>query len=477
MKRLLSIAFTSSLILLTSCGGGSGSTNVAEGGMGGTGISQGPVTGFGSIYVNGVKYETNDAIFERDGSQLFAQSDFSLGEYVTVEGQVNADGVTGIASKVSYSTLLEGPITAVDTTAGKFSVLGQTISLDALTVRIGFSLLADLQTGNIVEVSGIQTAGGQITATAISLKSTVFVSGETELEFSGVISSVDTANLLFVINGITVDYSASGFPGDSPAASMSVEVKSTETLNSNTVLASSIELESSGSYTNDTELEIQGSITSFSSQSSFTVNGIPVTTDASTEFEDGFASLLGQGVRVEVDGRFSDGVLAAEEVSVLETSASIEIESTITSINSGNQTFVLAGKTIVVDSSTMLIDEDSDQNFGFANLQTGETVEVNGNELADGSIRATKVEREDEGGEESELEWEGIVGSVDSDAHTFTLLGNTITTDGTTQYEADGNLDRDAFFALLEPNTTRVKVKGNMTGDTILMAEKIELDD
>ena len=40
---------------LASCGGGGG--QVAEGGIGGTGISTGTVTGFGSVYVNGVKYD------------------------------------------------------------------------------------------------------------------------------------------------------------------------------------------------------------------------------------------------------------------------------------------------------------------------------------------------------------------------------------------------------------------------------------
>ena len=52
-------------ISLTSCGGGGGAS-LAEGGIGGTGISQGPVTGFGSIIVNGVHFDTTGAQVIKD---------------------------------------------------------------------------------------------------------------------------------------------------------------------------------------------------------------------------------------------------------------------------------------------------------------------------------------------------------------------------------------------------------------------------
>ncbi|MEW8384692.1 MAG: hypothetical protein AB2704_22775, partial [Candidatus Thiodiazotropha taylori] len=57
---------------LYSCGGGSGGSQVADGGIGGTGVTQGRVTGFGSIFVNGIEYETDNASFtvnNSDGTQ------------------------------------------------------------------------------------------------------------------------------------------------------------------------------------------------------------------------------------------------------------------------------------------------------------------------------------------------------------------------------------------------------------------------
>lgn len=472
MKRF-PLVLISTLTLLTACGG-DGSTDVAEGGMGGTGISQGPVTGFGSVYVNGVKYETDSAVFERDGSEMFVQNDFALGEYVTVEGTVNADGVTGTASKVSYSTLLEGPVSAVDLDTEIITVLGQAIHLDALTVRIGFSFLDELQLGNMLEVSGVHSGASAISATAIVKKSEVFISGESELEFKGTVSSVDVAASQFTVNGFVIDYSASGFPATAPETGMAVEVEATESPVDNVIAASKIELESAVSYDDGTELELQGTVTTFTSQQDFEVNGIPVTTHASTEFEDGLASLLALNVRVEVEGRFTGGVLSADEVSIREAQSSIKREGTVSSIDAANQTFVLLGKTIVVDSATMLIDEDLDKNFSLGDLQAGEIVEVYGNELSNGSIRASKVERE-EGDEE--LEWEGIVESLDSAAFSLILTGDTVTTDENTEFEAKGDIGRGAFFALLKAGETKIKVEGSVTGDNILLASKIEIDD
>ena len=59
LHSLLSAVFVS---ILASCGGGGGSA-----GIGGTGItSGGTITGFGSIFVNGVKYNTDAATVSGD---------------------------------------------------------------------------------------------------------------------------------------------------------------------------------------------------------------------------------------------------------------------------------------------------------------------------------------------------------------------------------------------------------------------------
>ena len=52
--------------LTSSCGGGGGGGDVAGGGLSGTGVSSGAITNFGSIFVNGVEFETSGASISLD---------------------------------------------------------------------------------------------------------------------------------------------------------------------------------------------------------------------------------------------------------------------------------------------------------------------------------------------------------------------------------------------------------------------------
>ena len=71
-------------IMTVSCGGGGGSGEVASGGIGGTGISSGAVTGFGSIFVNGVEFDTSGASITMGGISV-SESDLKLGMVVEVQ--------------------------------------------------------------------------------------------------------------------------------------------------------------------------------------------------------------------------------------------------------------------------------------------------------------------------------------------------------------------------------------------------------
>ena len=61
--RFISAGIAAVLVAIGGCGGG-GSSNVA--GIGGTGkIASGTITGFGSIFVNGIEYEIDNALFAK----------------------------------------------------------------------------------------------------------------------------------------------------------------------------------------------------------------------------------------------------------------------------------------------------------------------------------------------------------------------------------------------------------------------------
>ena len=113
MKKLATVLICAFMV---SCGGGGSSTTA---GIGGTGITFGEVTQFGSVYVNGVRFNTTNASFDLDDdiiyeTQAAAQAaGFSEGMVIKVEGTTNADGVTGTATWVEYDEDVEGPVSNI----------------------------------------------------------------------------------------------------------------------------------------------------------------------------------------------------------------------------------------------------------------------------------------------------------------------------------------------------------------------------
>ena len=152
-------------------GGGDGNNQVSGIDRGGITIAQGPINGFGSVIVNGVRYSTTGATITID-DQPGVESDLRVGQVVRVEGQLDAGGTTGTATRVSYDDDVEGPIQSIDRSA-TLVVLGQTIMVGPSTSfddRISPRSLAGLAVGDRIEVSGLVTAGGVIEATRIELK-------------------------------------------------------------------------------------------------------------------------------------------------------------------------------------------------------------------------------------------------------------------------------------------------------------------
>ena len=107
MHRSLFNSLIISLFMFTlaSCGGG------GSAGIGGTGItSGGTITGFGSIFVNGVKYDTSGSTITIDDN-IVDESALKLGMFVLVRGTLDTNNTTGTANSVSINIELKGPVT------------------------------------------------------------------------------------------------------------------------------------------------------------------------------------------------------------------------------------------------------------------------------------------------------------------------------------------------------------------------------
>ena len=195
--KVILVALSVALVGVAGCGGGGGSDVV--GGIGGTGkIASGTITGFGSIFVNGVEYNVDDASIEVDDSSA-SESDLRVGMVVTVTGTVSDS--TGTASSVVYDNEVEGPVTGLaglttGATTRSFTVMGTDVVIDATGTVFddsspGFAF-DTIDNGDVVEVSGFFGSLGVLQATYIQRTGTLDP-GITEVQLKGTVTGATGA--------------------------------------------------------------------------------------------------------------------------------------------------------------------------------------------------------------------------------------------------------------------------------------------
>lgn len=358
MKIKLTALVVSAAFLLASCGD---AVTLAEGGMTGTGITAGRITGFGSIYVNGIHYDVDNATFDRNGTQVSDQSSFAAGEFITVTGSVNTDGVSGVATQVKFDGLVKGIVEAIAADGKSISMLGQTIQIDLLSVLHGFDQLADLQLGNLVEVSGDRLPSGTIKATSLALLADNYQSTDS-LQVVGAISHLKPELKTFQMNGLTVNYSTASlvaWNGKALANGQLVQVIASQLPESGVLNAQQLSLQASeGKYPEKSRLELEGIVSAISSASRFSLAGQSVVTSSSTQFVGLTSSSLAVGLTLEVEGTVdASGLLQATRVMLRDVSANNgqELAGQITAIDKTLNTISLAGYTLYLDQGSMLL--------------------------------------------------------------------------------------------------------------------------
>jgi len=117
---------------LVACGGGSGGGTTETQ----SGTVTGVITGFGSVFLDGVEYETDGATIVKDGEVVSDDSHLAVGMVVTLRG--SHDGRYGNATYIEYDDDVEGPVTAVNLVngVGTMTVMGQTVTIDGETVVV-----------------------------------------------------------------------------------------------------------------------------------------------------------------------------------------------------------------------------------------------------------------------------------------------------------------------------------------------------
>ena len=102
----------------------------------GSTYASGPITGFGSIIVNGVRFDDIGASIEDDDGLVRSHDELGLGmrTEVTASAITTAAGVaSATASSIRVQSAIVGPLEAINTTQAMLTVLGQTVAVVATT--------------------------------------------------------------------------------------------------------------------------------------------------------------------------------------------------------------------------------------------------------------------------------------------------------------------------------------------------------
>jgi len=483
MKTLRTVLIASLAALIAACGGGTGGTGVT----GTPAVSIGVMTK-GSVIVNGVHFEDNTAQITIDDTPKLP-ADLQSGMVVKVRGQINDDQVTGTAQQVKAISEVRGTVQTHNSAAipPTFTVVGQTVFVDDLTVFANFSTptpspaaavseLVDASTP--VEVHGLRDASGNIRASRVE---NLTLNPPLPDELRGTVASLLTTTFTLQ-NGtanVSVTYTAGMISPVGATLTNGALVEVHGAFSVGTFAATRVDVEAAEDtqfqHVTGEEFEIEGQITGCGNAdpcSSFLVANQAVQTNTSTRFENGAAADIADNVGVEAEGhQFTGTTLIAEKITFKRTRVILNGIATVTGSIPGTGTLQVLGKTVQTNSLTQF-----DASGGV--ITTGERVEVRGFTDSSGIIVAERVDDSPSGGNK-----DAVQARVTAKAgNVLTLLVGTTTINAdltnATQFSDTNEQPIPTLTAFLAavtpapaPGGTLVKVKGTFSAGTIAVEE------
>ncbi len=442
--------------LFSACGG---ELKVADGGIRGTGSSVGPVSGFGSVFVNGVEFRTDGNVVSDDG--IKSESQLVEGMILRVEGEWRSD-YTGNAEVVEYDDSLRGELTVVSawnavTRTAEISILGQTVRIDAQTVVKG-KMVEQLTNGDFVRMSGWRMPGGGFRASYLGLSTSNNSSDFDDFngaELEGEISYLNTAQKTFSIGTQVVSYGSAEYIGVKEtdlADTVTIEVEGNLSSDGSILLANKIEPDDFRRYSQstDTDTEFVGPVTSSfdGGSGTFTINGLTVEVTSDTRFDDGVqsGSDLVQGLLIQVEGHFvAGGIVKADEISQREANAEVQGGKTSSIDHERRQLFV-GGVLVQLTPLTIITDDDGEQRLTLLDLETNFALEVDGIERLNSEgtafLEALKIEQDDDT-PSNEFELTGHVSAMSNDD--IQVLGVDMRINSSTKFDGTSRAELQAM--------------------------------
>ncbi len=462
-RWMLASLAASTSILLAACGGGAGSSSSATTATNNSGasgsvaptvdlatksVALGSITGFGSVIVDGVTFAdtTTSVVFDTNPDAPLVQttSDLKLGM------QVEMKHANGAASEIFVVSSLRGPVSAIDASNTKLTVLGQVVQVVAsgaeATALEGFAAFSDIKVSDWVEVHAIENADGSLKATRIERES---VAESTSIKIAGKLSTLNATAKTFKLGAMTINYANTAIrpSGAVLADAQRVIVFADTAPVGNTLNAKKLRVRDL-KLTGVDKGNIGGLVTDFVSLSSFMVAGIKV--DASTaKFENGSATDLINGAAIRVKGTLKDGVLTALAVEFKGKSGSESGATTVKGSITGFvsiSNFKLRGQTIDASSATF--------EGGLAtDLGNGALIQLTA-QLVNGQIKAKTIKFLTQDTQGAPLSLQGKIQSFNATLKTFSIAATSMKLGDGTVY-VNGTAADVANDKLVEVQTTQ----------------------
>ncbi|MFK7994427.1 MAG: DUF5666 domain-containing protein [Granulosicoccus sp.] len=455
------------------------------GGIGGSGIrpvivtgaTSGSISGFGSIFVNGGRFDTDNAIFLINDNPV-SQGDLRIGMNVLAA----VDFSSNVASQVDYVASLIGPVDMVNVVDNAFQSMGQTVKLGGGTRYENISL-AEISPGMVLEVSGLRDATGRIFATFIRP-----APDTTRFQLVGtVLSDLDERQML-TISGLTVNITQadlSQISTDELEFGDKVYVTADSTTYDSTgpsLLVDSVRVALEPMVAAGDRVEYEGMVSTFTSPFDFDIYWQPVSATDQTrvEFQDGTLadlSMIMLNTRLEVEAIVQEnGAYQASKIILIETENST-ITGAIEQITPDTASFTVLGLDIQVTDRTRYdgsSDDDADQDIGsFGELAVGDYVEIDASFLGNRLI-ANAVEVDDPN---DRAILEGPVTALDITPEKIDVMNIPISLDAQTSYENrdDEQISKEEFFEQLRVGVV-VKVRWDEFQSESIAADKLAIE-
>jgi hypothetical protein len=396
-------------------------------------LVSGTITGFGSIFVDGVEYDDSAATvsnaIDPANPTPATNADLALGQQVELQlsgGKVaQAEVQATVLGSIDAGSINPNDAGTTNPVANSFTVLGQTVTFatsgPTATVFDGVTDATRLQDGQRVAVYGTVDDKGNVAATRIGV---VPAANGTGVHVAGVVANANAAGHTFTIGQLTVDDSAATIvpPGATITDGEKVFVFSdqlpTGTAPSQALKAKTIRVFSAALA--GKPVVIGGpisAVTPVAGQAvpNFVVQGIPVDASKATLGGGATAADVKVGAQVRVVGTMSGDTLAATLVLVVPTAPArpAVLVGEVTSYVSLSS-FVVRG--VPVDGSQATFTNGDPTQLG-----NGSLVAIEGH-VASAVVVADRIAfRNPPTG--TELHLAGKVADYDPAAGTFSLLG------------------------------------------------------